>query len=40
MDRRFQKHSFVERVVKEISVLKMLKHDYIVELIDFIWDSK
>lgn len=40
MDRRFQKHSFIDRVVTEISVLKMLKHDYIVELIDFIWDAK
>lgn len=40
MDRRYQKHSFVDRVITEISVLKMLKNDYIVGLIDFVWDPK
>lgn len=40
IDKRYQKKSFADTVVKEISMLKFLKHDYIVKLIDFTWDTK
>ncbi|XP_018335806.1 serine/threonine-protein kinase ULK3 [Agrilus planipennis] len=40
IDKRYQQKSFADNVVKEISLLKLLKHDYIVRLIDFQSDSK
>lgn len=40
MDKRSQKHSFIDRVVTEIALLKVVKSEYIVQLIDFELDPK
>ncbi|KAK5639672.1 hypothetical protein RI129_012164 [Pyrocoelia pectoralis] len=40
IDKCYQKKSFAEDVINEITLLKLLKHDYIVRLIDFMWDIK
>lgn len=40
IDKRYQKKTFADNVIKEITLLKLLKHDYIVRLIDFMWDVK
>ncbi|KAF2884020.1 hypothetical protein ILUMI_22138 [Ignelater luminosus] len=40
VEKRYQKKSFADNIVKEISLLKFLKHEYIVRLIDFLWDPK
>lgn len=40
IDKRYQKKSFADDVVNEITLLKLVQHDYIVRLIDFMWDVK
>lgn len=32
--------SAVDNIITEIKLLKTLKHDHIVEMIDFLWDDK